>query len=189
MFIFILFNFSLHLLNKTKNDMTAIEFNTHLAQQRTPLKNFALKLTMNGEDANDLVQDTFLKAITYKDKFKDATNIKAWLYTIMKNTFINNYRRATKKRTILKDAEEVQKAPITAKVSTNNADSNLNVKQIQSALERLGDEYKVPFIKHFNGHKYQEISEELDLPIGTIKSRIFIARKKLMLELRDFYNS
>ena len=166
--------------------MTAIEFNSHLTQQGTALKYFALKLTMNGEDANDLVQDTFLKAIMYKDKFKDVTNIKAWLYNIMKNTFINNYHRTTKMRRILKDAEEVQKAPITAKISTNNADSNLKVKEIEMAIQKLDDVYKIPFIKHIDGHKYQEISDELELPIGTIKSRIFLARKRLMNELNEF---
>jgi len=166
--------------------MTALDFNTQLVDQSKPLKSFALKLTQNIEDANDLLQDTLVKAMTYRDKFTDATNLKAWLFTIMKNTFINNYRRSVRKRTILTEAEEVKKSPVMNKVSDDYSDANINLKEITHAIDDLEEEYKVPFTKHVEGFKYQEISEELDLPIGTVKSRIFVARKKLMDKLKDF---
>ena len=86
--------------------MTAIEFNNQLLSFQNPLKYFALKLTADNEDAEDLLQETFLKALKYKNKFEDKTNLKAWLYTIMKNTFINNYRRAVRKRTIIDNTDD-----------------------------------------------------------------------------------
>ena len=81
--------------------MTAIEFNTRIINEKQALKNFAISLTHNTDDALDLVQDTFMKAITYREKFQDNTNLKSWLFTIMKNTFINNYRRAVKTKQII----------------------------------------------------------------------------------------
>ncbi|HEY0029684.1 MAG TPA: RNA polymerase sigma factor [Bacteroidia bacterium] len=165
--------------------MTAIEFNQQLINQRTPLRNFAYSLTSNSEEAQDLVQETFLKALKYRDKFADATNLKAWLYTIMKNTFINTYRRSVKTRQIITQTDDLSLVKPLNGSNGPDAESQINVKQINSAIEALDDEYKVPFTRYFDGFKYKEIADELDLPIGTVKSRIFLARKKLMASLKD----
>ena len=166
--------------------MTAIEFNQQLINQSTPLKNFAYSLTLNSEEAQDLVQDTYLKAITYKDKFADATNLKAWLYTIMKNTFINTYRRSVKTRQVFTPTEDLTLVKPIAGTGMPGAESQINHKHISKAVEALEDDYKIPFTRYFDGYKYKEIAEELDLPIGTVKSRIFLARKRLMSELKEF---
>lgn len=166
--------------------MTAIEFNQQLINQRTPLTNFAYSLTLNTDDAKDLLQDTFLKAISYRDKFIDATNLKAWLYTIMKNTFINNYRRNNKKKQILAEANDTNLLKQNMGNLTPASESNINVKEIKAAVEALEDDYKIPFQRYFDGYKYKEIADEMNLPIGTVKSRIFLARKQLMGTLKEY---
>jgi len=173
--------------NKTSlTKMTAIEFNQQLINQSGPLKNFAYSLTLNVEEAQDLVQDTFVKAVTYKDKFADATNLKAWLYTIMKNTFINSYRRSIKTRKIITHSEDLTLLKPATNVNIPSAESQINHKHIAKAIESLEDDYKIPFTRYFDGYKYKEIADELNLPIGTVKSRIFLARKKLMLDLKEY---
>ncbi len=166
--------------------MTAMEFNQQLINQRTPLKNFAYSLTLNAEEAQDLVQETYLKALKYRDKFVDATNLKAWLYTIMKNTFINTYRRSVKTRQIITQTEDLSLVRPLNGSNGPSAESQINLKTINNAVEALEEEYKVPFMRYFDGYKYKEIADELDLPIGTVKSRIFLARKKLMSDLKEF---
>lgn len=168
--------------------MTAIEFNTALVAQQQGLKNFALSLTADREEAQDLLQDTFMKALLYKDKFVQSTNLKAWLYMIMKNTFINAYRRSVKTREIMSRSKDVSSLGISKNNQKNTAEAAIEHKEINHAIDTLEDEYKVPFKRFFDGFKYKEIAEELDLPIGTVKSRIFIARKKLMEELKDYGN-
>lgn len=166
--------------------MTAIEFNQQLINQRTPLKNFAYSLTLNSEEAQDLLQDTYLKALTYRDKFVDASNLKAWLYTIMKNTFINSYRRSVKTRQIIQHAEDMAVVKPAVGANLPGAESQMNHKQIVKAIDALEDDYKIPFTRYYDGYKYKEIADELNLPIGTVKSRIFLARKRLMDQLKDF---
>ncbi|MGZ4033465.1 MAG: RNA polymerase sigma factor [Bacteroidia bacterium] len=168
--------------------MTAIEFNQQLINQRTPLKNFAYSLTLNSEEAQDLVQETYLKALKYRDKFVDATNLKAWLYTIMKNTFINTYRRSVKTRQIITQTDDLSQVRPLNGSNSPSAESQINLKHISKAVESLEDEYKIPFKRYFDGFKYKEIADELDLPIGTVKSRIFLARKKLMSDLKEYAN-
>ena len=166
--------------------MTAIEFNQQLINQRTPLKNFAYSLTLNSEEAQDLVQETYLKALKYRDKFADASNLKAWLYTIMKNTFINTYRRSVRTRQIITQTDDLSLVKPLNGSNGPSAESQINLKHINNAVASLDEEYKVPFMRYFDGYKYKEIADELDLPIGTVKSRIFLARKKLMSDLKEF---
>ncbi len=166
--------------------MTAIEFNTQIISLQNPLRFFALKLTANDEDANDLVQETFLKALRYKDKFVDPSNLKAWLYTIMKNTFINNYRKASKKKTILDSTDEKYFLSNSKETMQETPDSALRFKEVSSVVNNLSDDIREPFQLHTNGFKYKEIAEKLDMPIGTVKSRIFLARKKLTTILEEY---
>jgi len=166
--------------------MTSFEFNQQILSYENLLKYFALKLTADQEDAEDLLQETYLKALRYKDKFRERTNLKAWLYTIMKNTFINNYRRAVRSKTFVDGTEENYFINSGTKESPITPDSDINQKQITSVIDNLDKDSKVPFMMHFNGYKYKEIAEDLALPIGTVKSRIFLARKKLMASLPEF---
>lgn len=168
--------------------MTAIEFNTRIMNEKSSLKNFALSLTRNTDDALDLLQDTYVKAITYREKFEDTTNLKAWLFTIMKNTFINAYRRNVKTRQLITKGDDVALDRAFKQNSYDHSESRLNAKEIIKQIESLDDDYKVPFTRYYNGYKYEEIANEMKLPLGTVKSRIFIARKILMDALKHFRN-
>ena len=166
--------------------MTAIEFNYQLTNLSSNLERFALSLTANKEDAKDLLQETFAKAISYRDKFVDNTNLKAWTFTIMKNTFINNYRRASKANTTFDNTDDLYYLNLKKENHADSPESEYSTKEINKAISELEDEFRVPFLMHTQGYKYKEIADELDLKIGTVKSRIFFTRKKLMDKLRDF---
>jgi RNA polymerase sigma-70 factor (ECF subfamily) len=146
---------------------------------------FAMNYTKNVEDAKDLTQETMLKAIRYKDYYTPKTNFKAWIFTIMKNIFINQYRRKSKSKTIFDNSKDL----FLLNSSTEKRDSPYNYidsGEVNGQLETLSVEYKEPFKMHYLGFKYKEIAIKLDIPIGTVKSRIFIARKKLMDLLPEY---
>ena len=166
--------------------MTANEFNTSLLEMKSNLQRFAMTLTSDRDNALDLVQDTYLKAITYKDKFVDYTNLKAWVFTIMKNTFINNYRRNIKENTIIDGTHDLYFLNQPHDKGFISPESIYAEGEIEKAIDSLDDEFKIPFRMHIDGYKYKEIAEELDLKIGTVKSRIFFTRQKLMLMLKDY---
>ncbi len=163
--------------------MTALEFSYTINQMSDSLKPFAIRLTRDNEDAKDLLQETILKAYSNRDKFADGTNLKAWLYTIMKNTFITNYQRMAKKNTFIDTTDNLHYINSSQNITENLAQGNFAMKDIERAIEALNDTYKIPFLMHFNGYKYHEIAEELNIPIGTVKNRIHIARKELKKQL------
>jgi RNA polymerase sigma factor (sigma-70 family) len=166
--------------------MTAIEFNYQLTSLWENLERFAIRLTSNRDDAKDLLQETFMKAISYRDKFSDNTNLKAWTYTIMKNTFINNYRKLSKVSTTFDQSNDLYYMNLNKASGMDLPESSYSTKEIEKKIELLDNEFKVPFLMHVKGYKYKEIADELNLKIGTVKSRIFFARKKLMETLKDY---
>lgn len=166
--------------------MTAVEFNYQLTNLSGNLQRFALSLTSNSEDAKDLLQETFAKAITYRDKFEDNTNLKAWTFTIMKNTFINNYRRNVKANTTFDNTDDLYYLNLNSQATNQTPDSEFSVKEIKRNINELSDDFRLPFMMHTQGYKYKEIADKLDLKIGTVKSRIFFTRKKLMEKLKDY---
>ncbi|MEA3444534.1 MAG: sigma-70 family RNA polymerase sigma factor [Bacteroidota bacterium] len=166
--------------------MTAIEFNHQLTSLENNLKGFALNLTSNPNEAQDLLQETFFKALKYKSQFVDKTNLKAWAYTIMKNTFINNYRRTAKQNTTFDSTKDLYFLNFSQDSGLDSPESSFSTNEIIKAISELEDDYRKPFEMHVEGFKYKEIAEELELPIGTVKSRIFFTRKKLMGVLKDF---
>ena len=166
--------------------MSNNDFNTELIGLSNSLELFALSLTRDDEDAKDLLQETMVKAITYRDKFVEKTNLKAWCYTIMKNTFINNYRRAIKANTIIDQTEDLYFLNSKRSEDGTIPDSALAYKEIRSKVDALEDDYRIPFEMHNKGYKYKEIADYLDLPIGTVKSRIFLARRRLMDQLKEY---
>jgi len=168
--------------------MTTYEFNQNLIEMKGNLQRFALSLTTDRDTALDLVQDTYLKAITYKDKFVDYTNLKAWVFTIMKNTFINNYRRHIKENTIMDGTKDLYYLNMPQDKGFISPESRYAEGEIEKAIESLSDEFRIPFKMHIEGFKYHEIADKLGLKIGTVKSRIFFTRQKLMLMLRDYEN-
>lgn len=166
--------------------MTKLEFNYLVNYHSVSLKSYALNFTKDSEDANDLVQDTLLKAITYYNKFKDGTNLKGWLFTIMKNTFINNYRRLVKTNALITQSEDISSANLSYSATKNQAESKFITNDINKALAQLPQEYYIPFIRYFEGYKYHEIAEMLIIPIGTVKTRIHVARNVLKKYLKTY---
>jgi RNA polymerase sigma-70 factor (ECF subfamily) len=160
--------------------MTAIEFNHQLVTLNKKLSWMASTLTNNKEDAKDLIQETFAKAIAHRDKFEDNTNLVAWTFTIMKNIFINNYRRSVRTRMTLDNTEDLYYMNINGVSKLESPDAAYSVKEIRKVIDHLGDDFRIPLVLHTQGYKYREIADKLDLKIGTVKSRIFFARKKLM---------
>ena len=165
--------------------MGNIEFNTQLTNLQDNLTYFANTLTQNMDDAKDLVQETYLKALTYRDKFEANTNLKAWTYTIMKNTFINNYRRNTKVSMIVDSTADLYFLNSSRSSQEASPESVISHKEVSQVVDGLVDEHRIPFRMHHEGYKYKEIAKHLELSIGTVKSRIFFSRKKLMHTLNN----
>ena len=181
-----MFNIFQFLLNKKKNPMTTLEFSYSLSQMTRSLKPFALKLTKDSEDANDLLQETLMKAYKNKDKFADGTNLKAWLYTIMKNTFITNYQKMVRRGTFIDTTDNLHFINSSSTKIENKVYSDFALKDIHAAIDKLRDAYKTSFMMYFRGFKYHEIAERLEIPIGTVKNRIHIARKQLKEQLETY---
>lgn len=163
--------------------------NVSLQQQLLSLQDrlfvYAMSMTENKADAQDLLQETTLRVLDNKDKFVENTNFKAWVFTLMRNIFINNYRKMMRERRFINAEEEVYRLNLPVSSDHLSPDSNLALKEMNEALRKLDDDIRLPFAFHVMGYKYQEIAERLNIPIGTVKSRIFMARKHLMRSLRE----
>lgn len=166
--------------------MTAIEFNTMVQREASPLRSYAYQLTRNLDDAQDLVQETILKALTYRNRFADGTNLKGWLYTIMKNSFINNYRRIAKRNTFIDTTDNTYYIDAPTHVTENEGDERFMHRDIEQALDALPADLRKTFSMNYKGFKYHEIAEMLNIPIGTVKTRIFVARRILRKRLAAY---
>jgi len=169
--------------------MAKLDFSTKVIGLHSSLKPFALKLTRDMDDAEDLVQETMFRAFSNEDKFENGTKLKAWLYTIMKNIFINNYRKKVKRNTIIDTTDNTYYLDSHAHATVNAGELSFVNKDIQDAILGISNEFRVPFMMHYRGYKYHEIAEKLNLPLGTVKSRIFFARKALREKLRQYDNN
>ena len=157
--------------------MSITEFNSMVLNHSESLKPFAISLTRDHDKANDLCQETLYKAFAYRDKYEQGTNIKAWLYTIMRNIFINDYRRNARKKIVL-DTVKYSQA-----VYANSSEVNLKLREIDTALHKLPSIFKTACLLYLQGYKYHEIAFALNEPLGTIKSRIHFAKKLLQKQL------
>lgn len=167
--------------------MSTLEFHKNLDFLTESLNAFAYSLTKNAEDAKDLYQETAYRAIHNRDKFRPETNFKAWTFTIMKNIFINNYRKKVKANTILDATDNTYFIDNGLYVSSNDGNRNILMKELQSMIDSLEDSIRIPFVMHHEGYKYNEIAEMFNLPLGTVKSRIFFARKALKEMIHKSY--
>lgn len=147
---------------------------------------FAYSLTLNRDEAKDLLQETTLKVLSNEDKFVDNTNFKGWVLTIMKNIFINNYRKILRDQTILDHTDNSYYLNVPKESGFDTPDGLYTIGEINKCINSFSDDYRVPFSMHVAGYKYHEIAEKLDLPIGTVKSRIFFARQRLQESLKDY---
>ena len=161
-------------------------FENNLLGLQDNMMNFALSLTTNREAAEDLLQETTLRVLNNKDKYYENVNFKGWVFTIMHNIFVNNYRRIVRSKTFIDKTENLYHLNLPQDSGFDTPDSAYTVKEINKAINSFTDEYKVPFSMHVSGYKYKEIAHHLGLPIGTVKSRIYFARQRLQAMLKDF---
>ena len=161
-------------------------FQEKLLNLQGNLLSFAYQLTTNREQAQDLLQDTTLKALDNEEKYVDNVNFKGWIFTIMRNIFINNYRQNIRKATVIDQTGDLYHLNISQDSGLSTPEGSYAVKEISVALNSFSDDYRLPFNMFVSGYKYNEIAERLNLPLGTVKSRIFFARKRLREQLKDY---
>ena len=166
--------------------MNTYSFRRDLLDVQEELLRFAYKLTSDREEANDLLQETSLKALDNEDKYEPDTNFKGWMYTIMRNIFINNYRKIVREQTFVDQTENLYHLSLPQDSGFASTEGAYDLKEMHRIVNSLPRDYKVPFSMHVSGFKYREIAERLGLPLGTVKSRIFFTRQKLQEELKDF---
>ena len=164
--------------------MSEVEFGTAINSYAKPLFGFAMKLTKDDSDAKDLMQETFVKAYTNKDKFREGTNLNAWLFTIMKNSFITQYQKAARQKTYVDTSEDLHL--LNTAVSHNEGARNLSLSELEARIEALDEKHRQPFVLYTKGFKYQEIAEKLNIPLGTVKNRIHVARHDLQAYVMKF---
>jgi RNA polymerase sigma-70 factor (ECF subfamily) len=165
--------------------MSTAEFGQLIDREYDFLNQLAFKLTRQKDDAEDLIQDTFYKALKNKDKFSTGTNLKGWLYTIMKNTFINNYRKKSNRNTFFDDTESQYLLNGKESPVDTHTETGVDNDYIMDQIDTIEKHYTEAFFMHYEGYKYEEIASKLGVPLGTVKSRIFLARQKMMEKLAD----
>ena len=166
--------------------MASKEFQDKLMSLQGNLLNFAFMLTSDRDNAYDLLQDTTLKALDNQDKYAENTNFKGWVFTIMRNIFINNYRRAARTATVVDTTENLYFLNLSQDSGLETPEGAFSASEITDAINEFSDDFRIPFTMHVQGYKYNEIAEKMNLPLGTIKSRIFLARKRLQQRFSDY---
>ncbi len=161
-------------------------FKTSVLGMQSNLLSFAMKLTLNRDEAQDLVQDTTLKALNNEEKYVDNTNFKGWMLTIMRNIFINNYRKSARENTMVDSTEDLYHLNLKQDSGFETPDGAYAVGEISTIIAGFPNDYREPFNLHVAGYKYEEIAEKLGMPLGTVKSRIFFTRQRLREILKDY---
>ena len=169
--------------------MSTNEFTAQFTAMQKALFAFALKLTKDQEAAHDLVQETAFKAYKYRSNYKPHTNIRAWLMTIMRNAFINEYRKRKRRQTYNDYTTNDFFIDSGDQVVPNLGESHMTSAEIWTQIKALDEGLRIPFLMHLQGYKYEEIAGELGVPLGTIKSRIFFARKRLQKNLSAIFQT
>lgn len=165
--------------------MAKSTFQTRLLALQRNMLNFAYTLTSNREDAYDLLQDTTLKALDNEDKYVENTNFKGWVFTIMRNLFINNYRAAVRASVVVDRTDDLFHLNLSQESGLQSPEGSVTTQEINRAMDQIGEEFRQCFVMYIQGYKYQEIAEIYSLPLGTVKSRIFVARRRLQGLLAD----
>ena len=166
--------------------MKSLSFRKDLIGVQEELLRFAYKLTANREEANDLLQEKSLKALDNEEKYVPDTNFKGWMYTIMRNIFLSNYRKIVRDQTFVDTTDNYYHLNLPQDSGFESTEGAYDLKEMHRIVNARPREYKIPFSIHVSGFKYREIAEKLGLPLGTVKSRIFFTRQRLQQELKDF---
>ncbi len=187
-YICIVIKKQIQLINQNSTIMRAETFQNNLMSLQDNMLNFAYMLTSNRDDAYDLLQDTTLKALDNQDKYAENTNFKGWVFTIMRNIFINNYRKSVRTATVVDTTDNLYHLNISQNSGLDAPEGSYTVNEIQEAIDALADDLRIPISMHVSGYKYQEIADEMHLPLGTVKSRIHAARQILQARFADYRN-
>lgn len=156
-----------------------IDFNGEIYCYRKILTEKAFAYTRDGDVAEDLVQETFIKAFRFAGRLRGESNLRAWLFTILRNTFLNHYHREKNKSAVsLDDSFDSVQTQMPNGVQ-NHGKGKFLLEDINRALSLIPEQSSYCFRRHFEGYKYEEIAQELNIPIGTVKTRIFVARELL----------
>lgn len=166
--------------------MEKVEFTQGILAIEQDLRRFAYKLTSDRDSANDLVQDCVLHALDNREKFTYTKNLKGWMYTLMRNIFVNNYRRTIREMNLIDDTYTLGQQNMIEDEDSERFASTYDIKLLYRVIHSIPDDMKIPFQMFVAGFKYREIAEKLGLPMGTVKSRLFFIRKRLKEELKDF---
>ena len=181
--------------NRTEEELQLLyaDFQREAVPHMNAVFNFALRMTGDEDDAHDLVQETYLKAFRFFDKFEKGTNCKAWLFRILKNSYINDYRKAVKEpnkvdyEDVQNFYENVKSDEIDSKHYEQDAFSNLLDDEITKVLSALPEDFRTAIIlSDIEGFTYEEIADFVDIPVGTVRSRLHRARKMLYAQLYDY---
>ncbi|KLT66714.1 sigma-70 family RNA polymerase sigma factor [Pedobacter sp. BMA] len=162
------------------------EFSLIADRYSTSLHSNALRFTQDDDEAKDLVQETLLKGVRFCHKFDEGTNVKAWLYVIMKNTYINSYRQAKRRQEVIQVDDEISSANLMSSASTNSGESTFVMNDIEKAMQSIPENYRIPFQRYFEGYKYEEIAVQMNIPLGTVKTHIHQARHLLKKYLNKY---
>ncbi len=158
-------------------------FRDALSSYYKDMQIYARSLEPNAQEANDLVQETIYKAIRYQEKFNTTMSLRGWLFTILKNTKINAFRRKRRSDTLIACEETLSYAKLFYSASKNEGERNCVIADIQNSISALNPEYGIAISYFLKGYKYHEISSMLNIPIGTVKFRIHMARGILKQQL------
>ncbi len=166
-----------------------MEFAAQFNQSSKALYAFAYKLTQNEEEAKDLLQETAYKAFKNQNSFQPKTNLGAWLMAIMRNTFINNYRQKSRRQTLSGQVQEQFPVPKYFETAANEGELTVSMEELQKIIDGLVEWARIPFLMHYQGYRYEEIAKQLDLPLGTVKSRIHFSRRFLQKEIKKAFGA
>lgn len=165
--------------------MNQLDFTQATRLFQSQLYSHALNFTKDEDDAKDLLQETLLKGFRFCHRFDNGTNLKGWLYVIMKNTFYNSIVKSKRRAEVISD-EDLDSPSLILSSTENAGESNFALADIYRALGALRPVYRVAFQRYFEGYKYDEIAEELAIPLGTVKTYIFQARTELKKYLKIY---
>lgn len=169
--------------------MDIINITEELTKNKTSLLRYALKLTKDQTAAHDLMQETAYRAIKYQDRCQSNTNVKGWLMTIMRNLFINDYRKKKRRKTLQDGSANHFLINASHESVLNDGEMNAEYRDLMQIIEKLETYLRIPFLLSYQGYKYEEIAEQLNVPLGTVKSRIFMARKRIQKAIKIRYAS
>lgn len=161
-------------------------FRDSLMSIQSKMLNFAYMLTSNRDDAYDLLQDTTLKVLDNESKYAENINFRGWVFTIMRNIFINNYRRRVRSATMVDSTEDLARLNIAQDSAEESPEGAYGANEITEAINSFSEDFRIPFSMHIAGYKYSEIAEKMQLPLGTVKSRIYVVRKRLQQMFVDY---